>query len=198
MHYPYRKSIDLDSYKPKRGSKRRTVPQFWLPGHDLQLLTSDRDILLSPTEWLTDTIINASQQLLQRQFPNLSGLQDVSLGLTMNFDIQTGEFIQILHTTDSHWLTVTTVGLEHPNIHIFDSVYLSVPTMAKAQIASLLFTKLDTINVHIMKVQKQVRLYQKFLDPGPCMYIVSQLGQAFLQKGTVHTLADRHAHQPMV
>ena len=82
---------------------------MWLPS--LNLSQTDKDILLSPTAWITDSIVNAAQQLLREQFPQLPGLQDVSLGLTMAFDIMPGEFLQILHTSQGHWLTVSTTGV---------------------------------------------------------------------------------------
>ena len=43
--------------------------------------------------------------LLKQQFPRLSGLQDVSLGLTLAFEIEASEFVQVLRTGSSHyWL----------------------------------------------------------------------------------------------
>ena len=41
-----------------------------------------------------DTMVNAAQLLLRQQFPELSGLQDVSLGQTMAFNVCAGEFVQ--------------------------------------------------------------------------------------------------------
>ena len=127
---------------------------MWLA--DLNLHQSDKEVLLSPTPWLTDSIINAAQQLLRKQYPHLPGLQDVSLGLTMSFNVQRGEFLQILQTSQDHWLTVFTIGVQHPRVKVFDSLYLSLPTMAKAQIASLLCTEQNIIEVHIMDIQTQV------------------------------------------
>ena len=43
-----------------------------------------------------------------------------------------------------------------PRVKVFDSLYLSLPTMAKAQIASLLCTEQNIIEVHIMDIQTQV------------------------------------------
>ena len=50
----------------------------------------DKEILLSQP----DTIVNAAQLLLRQQFPELPGLQDVSLGQTMAFNVCAGEFVQ--------------------------------------------------------------------------------------------------------
>lgn len=104
----------MDNYKPKSGSKKKTkASQPWLP--TLKLHIYEQDILLSPTAWLSDTIVNASQDLLKKQFPNISGL---ALGLVMNFTIQTGEFVQILHTTEGHWLTISTLALHHSDVNV--------------------------------------------------------------------------------
>ncbi len=79
--------------------------KMWFTG--LHLTQSDRDILLSPTGWLTDTTVNSAQKLIAPQFPHLSGLQNVSKGLTMSYDIMSGDFLQIINTghVDSfyHW-----------------------------------------------------------------------------------------------
>ena len=90
---------------------------------------------------MTDNIINATQKLLKRANPAVPGLQDVGCGLTMNFDIQPGEFVQILHTGQGRWNTVSTIGTSHPDVQIFDSMFISLPTMGKTQIAALLATE---------------------------------------------------------
>ena len=129
-------------------------PEVWIA--DLNLHHTDKEILLSPTQWLTDTIINAAQQLLTKQFPQLPGLQDVSLGQTMSFVVQPEEFLQIVHSSQGHWLTVSTIGVQHPQVRVFDSLYNFLPQLAKAQIASMLCTKQAKIEVQIMDVQTQV------------------------------------------
>ena len=127
---------------------------MWLPF--LNLSHKDKEILLSPTAWISDSIVNAAQQLLREQFPQLPGLQDVSLGVTMAFNIMPGEFLQILHTSRDHWLTISTIGVKHPIVKIYDSLFNYLPNLAKAQIASLLCSKQDIIEAHIMDVKLQV------------------------------------------
>ena len=107
--------------------------------------------------WINDDIINAAQKLLAQQFPYISGLQNVAIGLTMSFSIQTGEFLQIIDTTHHHWITISTIGVQNPSeVRVYDSVYSSLPRMAQAQIACILFTQQCTINVKFMDVQRQV------------------------------------------
>ena len=119
---------------------------MWLADYDLT--ESDKEILLSPTAWLTDTIVDAAQTLLRQQFPALPGLQSVSQGMTMSYDIQRGEFVQVINTSHGHWLTISTIGLKHPQVQVFDSLYSSI--------ASLLCTEDNKIDVSIMDVQLQV------------------------------------------
>lgn len=49
---------------------------------------------------LPDDIVNAAQKLLKKGNQAASGLE--SNGLTMNFDVEPEEFIQILHTGHGH------------------------------------------------------------------------------------------------
>ena len=124
----------------------------WIP--DLSLKMRDKDILLS-SEWVSDDIVNAAHILLQKCNPILSGLQDVTCGLTMHFSIERGEFVQILHDGHGHWLTISTIGVKHPNVCVFDSLYPTTSTRVKMQIASLLFTEKPKITLEYQDVQKQ-------------------------------------------
>ncbi len=66
------------------------------------------DILLS-NDWLDDKLVNAGQALIKELFPNVCGLQDVSLGQTLAFDVMKEGFVQVLHTGRGHcvhhWLS---------------------------------------------------------------------------------------------
>ena len=141
--------IDLDKYQPKRICQQK----YWIK--DLGLLEEDRRILLDPYEELTDTIIDASQQLLKKCFPHVSGFQSVCCGLTMNFAVECGEFVQVLHNGRKHWLTVSTLGTRHPIVHVYDSMYALASTTTKAQVAALLHSTLPSIQLSFMSVQMQ-------------------------------------------
>ena len=54
------------------------------------LTIEDEKILLNDAEWLTDRKINASQRLIKECYPHVCGLQDVSLGHTLAFDVPVG------------------------------------------------------------------------------------------------------------
>ena len=142
-------AIDVDEHKPARPAPR---VKTWLP--DLNLLDLDRQTLLDPVGWLTDSIMNASQRLLKKQFPELNSLQDVGIGNVMCFEIQAGPFVQILYS-DHHWVTALSDGV-HPSVQVFDSLYNFTSTIVKAQISALLFTQHSTIEFRMMDVEKQV------------------------------------------
>ena len=123
------------------------------------LRKQETDILLSETAWLTDTIIDAAQSLLKSMTP-ADGFQPVGLGQTLMFEIQTGEFIQILHCRSGHWLTVSTIGAQHPaEVLVYDSLYPCASSDIKRQIAALLATSASTITLKYIDVQMQSGTY---------------------------------------
>ena len=83
--------------------------------------------------WLSDSIIDAAQLLLKKDHPTASGLQSVSKGLTMSYDIESGEFVQILNNSRGHWLTVSRVSLDEAKceIKVHNSMYVSVNNNVK-------------------------------------------------------------------
>ena len=113
-------TVDVDD------SQYTCIPQKQLPWiTELKLDHSDREILLSPTGWLNGNIINAAQDLLKKQFSSLHGLQDVNLGLVVNFKVSQHEFVQILHSSPDHWVAISTIGVEESNVVLlFDSMIL--------------------------------------------------------------------------
>ena len=139
----------METYQPKHSKSTKV----WVP--ELGLKDSDKQILLDPTGWLNDDIINAAQKLLKKANPVVPGLQSVACGLTMNFVIEDGEFVQILHTTQGHWNTISTIGMKPAEVQVFDSLYTCIPIMAKAQIANILATDKATIKLYFMDVQMQ-------------------------------------------
>ena len=146
--------IDVDKYQAGNKSQNE---KFWI--RELNLLERDRDILLNPAGLLNDSIIDAAQKLLKQAFPALSGLQSVCCGLTMNFDIEPSEFVQVIHNGRGHWLTISTIRTSRPDIHVYDSMYPSAGTFVKAQIAALLHTESPAIRLQFMNVQMQAGGY---------------------------------------
>ncbi len=86
-------------------------------------------------------------------------IQDVELGLCMSFKYESGEFVQVIHTTENHWITLSTIGIEKKScIQVYDSVYNCLPTMAKAQIVNIMWSQQSAIEVCFMDVQMQVNV----------------------------------------
>ena len=125
---------------------------MWIP--ELGLRKFDKEVLQSETGWLNDNIVDAAQILLKKVCP-IQGLQKVSLGLTLIFGVQRGEFIQILNTGAGHWVTISTIGTDHPVVNIYDSVYSTACDELQQQIASILITQHSSIILHFIDVQLQ-------------------------------------------
>ena len=121
--------------------------ETWIHTELYCLLQSDRDILLSPAAWLNDNIMSAVQKLLKQQLPVRNGFQDPRCGLAYAFEIMSDEFIQVLHNGHDHWLTISTIGAAKDEVFVFDSMYASVSTKVKHQIAALLPTQSKTIKL---------------------------------------------------
>ncbi len=80
--------IDLATYTPKS-----TEIQYWIS--ELHLTAHDKKVLLDPHGWLTDNVINAAQELIKRVCPAVPGLQDVTRGAILSYEVENGEFVQI-------------------------------------------------------------------------------------------------------
>ena len=146
-------AIDLENYAAPCDATDDLSSRSWIP--ELGLKHKEKEILLSPNEWLNDNIINAAQKLLKQANPSMPGLQDVSCGLVMSFDVEPGEFVQILHDGSGHWLTISTVAAQHPEVHVFDSLYHCLSTTAKMQVACLLYTECSHIALSFKNTQMQ-------------------------------------------
>ena len=65
---------------------------------------------MSPAGWLSDSIINAAQLHLSGRL----GFQDMTMGMTLAYDVLQGAFIQIVHDGFGHWLTIGTIDATSP------------------------------------------------------------------------------------
>ena len=127
----------------------------WIVNGSFTLTHKERGILLSPREWLSDTIINASQVLL-KQGSGMHGFQETTLGMTLAYDVLWGGFVQILHDGFGHWLTISTIEATSPTeVFVYDSMYTTISTNVKRQIAAIMARPEEKITVNMMDVQKQ-------------------------------------------
>ena len=128
----------------------------WIP--NLMLKSDDKDRLSSPTERLTDTIINAAQTLLKQHTTTYVGFQNTPLGAILKFKpLEKGRpFIQILHVNGNHWITSTNAGCKAGEIKLFDSAVNSYITLhAKQQICSFLLPMENTVKFNLVNMQVQ-------------------------------------------
>ena len=138
--------IDLTASTTSNNAIKSWIPELGLHPEDKVCLTKGK--------WLTDNIINAAQRLLKTTHFHIGGLHDTLLGETLSFEIQHGEFVQILNVSQSHWITVSNVGCEKGVVNIYDSIpSCYVPTRMKEQIAAILFASEKTSNIRIQVQQ---------------------------------------------
>ena len=144
------------SEMPVEGHSKRKFKKLdnWLKVEDITLTAADRDTILHPTAWLTDNIIAAGQRQLQMQ-TGTSGLQPTWLGQTCCYDIQKGDFVQVVHDGYGHWLTISTLGVGAGVIDVYDSLYESVSSYVENQVAAIVFTETEDITLNFIDVQKQ-------------------------------------------
>ena len=98
-------------------------------------------------EWLTDTHISTVNEILKKQFPSISGLQNPVYGQNLSFKRLNGPFIQILHTDGNHWLAVE--GVHGSFVRVYDSRKQSISQDTQMQIANLIVPSEKAINVHV-------------------------------------------------
>ena len=87
------------------------------------LTDSHFDLIISPTGWLDCDIIQQAQVLLQLENPAIEGFQRPTLGPARNFNVVNGEFVQILHTGNSHWVCISSIGCVPGHVNLYDSLY---------------------------------------------------------------------------
>ena len=88
------KLINLDEIPSPTPKVKKPIP--WMRG-----LSKDDEKILLQNGWLNDKIVNVGQQLIQARFPNVSGLQDPSLGPSMFKKVNLYKFCTLAKVT---WL----------------------------------------------------------------------------------------------
>ena len=115
---------------------------------------SDYDIINYSSGWLTCDIVQAAHVLLQEVNPLLEGLHRPTLGCVRNFDVVSGEFIEILHTGSDHWVCVSSIGCLPGNVHLYDSLFHDIINQEiEEQTNDLLGGKL--VQLQFVPVQQQ-------------------------------------------
>ena len=63
-----------------------------------------------------------------------------------------------IHQSQDYWLTISTIGVKHPTVKIYDGLLEYLPQLAKAQIASLLCSKQDIIEAHLYNTYHAIKI----------------------------------------
>ena len=104
-----------------------------------ELDSNDYNVILSINGWLHCSIIQQAHVLLQEVNPMIEGFQRPTLGPIRNFTIMTGEFIQILHTGNQHWVCVSSVGCLPGMVNLYDSLFHDIiETEVEEQVKSMM------------------------------------------------------------
>ena len=105
--------------------------------------------------WLNDDIINAARLMLKEQYPQVDGLQRTALAQKLAMEPQWGEFVQVLNVSQSHWVTISTIGCEPGAINVYNSLYWQLPKHAQKVVADLMQCSVKAINVNYVDAQLQ-------------------------------------------
>jgi hypothetical protein len=132
--------------------KENDQEQSWLP----HLILSHSDKLdIESGSWLSDSVLNAVQNLLKKQFPQYDGFRSTISLAANQADIITGKAIQIMNVNSNHWICVL-VNDKKNKVDIYDSLYSSVKLKVVDGLIDLLHTAECSVKFDNMMMQKQV------------------------------------------
>ena len=96
----------------------------WLCNPLYTLTCNNRQEILSPDEWLSDSVIDASQKLMLQQLITCLGCKLQHLH-TLAFQVHREEFVHIINIRHNHWCAVSNVGCSGV-VNVYDSTYPSI------------------------------------------------------------------------
>ena len=136
---------------PRDAEKQRDDGEgIWV--NRLHLYESDETIL-STGKWLNTALVNAAQKLIKEAFPEAQGLQDtMSLQTTSQ---QLGQFVQVMHINNNHWITISTLNCLPGTMQVFDSLGGRVTMGTKVQIATIIQCPLPELTFEVKDTEKQ-------------------------------------------
>ena len=111
---------------------------------------------LQQGEWLNTDKINAGQSWLRKRFLKVCGLQDTLMSKTLSFVHIEGEFVQILHCSNNHWIYVTTIACKPNVVKIYDSMQTGdAPMEVKESVATIMKSQNGHILFQFAEVEQQ-------------------------------------------
>ena len=132
-----------------------TSSNVWVTVGRTELTLVDKNVLCSD-DWLNDKHIHAAQQLLKEQSPYIGKLQDPMMQVTHSFEVESGEFVQILNVNENHWLTISTIQCSPGHVKLYNSIPSCIPSSTKQTIAELLHTTCKQISIEYVNMQSQI------------------------------------------
>ena len=148
-------TIDLTDLGKSPSSEKKKAPRVWIQNPVCLLHESDHQLITSPSGWLNDKIIQASQQLLAQQFPHTQGLQPPTLEQINGFEAHSGHFVQVLNVRRSHWIVVSNLGCDSDAVNVYDTMYTSIPSSTVDTVARLMFCSSPTLTIRMVEVDLQ-------------------------------------------
>ena len=119
-----------------------------LPDEDIKRITGNG--------MLTDLTTDKCQIFLKNQFHAQYGLQVTVLGQKLMFKEQKGEFVQILHNGNYHWVVVSNINCSKDEINYYDSLFHGkIRDHVKMQICSIFKCSGNELTVNVKACQQQ-------------------------------------------
>lgn len=115
------------------------------------------DTIMSPTGWLDCTIVHDAQTLLMNINESVKGFQRTTLGPCRQFDIILGDFVQILHVNNNHWVCISSINCHPGYVNLLDSLTNDVVSQEVKDLARNILGP-SYQGVHILPVQQQLNL----------------------------------------
>ena len=141
---------------------------YWLK--DLDLTFNDK-LILQSSEWLNDSLIFAAQMLLKKQSNGILGWKSTQCAKRAGKEKfppipQGTPFIQILHVSDNHWITVSNINIKlsktahsQDSVSVYDSGCSSTISLeTKELICGFFKSNKDVLLFEVMNVHTQPNL----------------------------------------
>ncbi len=138
----------------KAKSEDSSDSSIWLKCGKISLTNKERSVIISGGK-LSDQHMNAVQELIKLQFPDLNGLQQTFLQTKYPLKSRTN-VIQILHIDTDHWAVMTMkdeADIDH--VKYYDSAYSNISLETQNTMTQLLPPEFFKLHVSIMATAKQ-------------------------------------------
>ena len=149
--------IDLTNFGGFQSTEQTDMPAdtlaAWIKNSLYVLNEKDRQLITSPYGMADDGIIQASQLLLAQHFPDIEGLQPPTLEQIQGFRVHSGEFLQLFR--HSHWIPVSNVGCDKGVVHVYDTMYSSIPLSTVHTITRLVLYPISKLTLKMVNADLQ-------------------------------------------